>query len=286
MTAGAARVVAYRFRTTFARRWGGYLTIVVLIGLLGGVAMGSVAAARRTQSSYPAFLAETDASTVTMSTYGTSNGSAANNYSPKLLPEIARLPDVKQVEAWVGVGILPLERDGAPNLNLPLNTVGSVNGLFFDEDRATPIVGRMANPSRADEFVTTALGASAMGIHVGEVVPMGLYSGTQFNSPLFGTPKLRPKVRLDMHLVGIVVFNNQVIEDDTDRLPTDVVFTPALTHTLIADNSVEGTWYSMQLTHGDQDLSKTEAALIRLLPSGSDAASASPRSSRPRWSDR
>ena len=32
-----------------------------------------------------------------------------------------------------------------------------------------------------------------------------------------------------MTLVGIVEFNNQVIEDDTDRLPTNVVYTPAFT---------------------------------------------------------
>jgi hypothetical protein len=270
VTAGAARVVSYRFRTTFARRWGGYLTLVVLIGLLGGIAMGSVAAARRTQSSYPAFLAKTDASDLTMSTYGTTNGAAANNYSPKLLPEIARMPEVKQVQAWVGAGIVPLERDGAPNLDISLNPVGSVNGLFFNEDRATPIAGRMANPNSTDEFVTTALGASELGIHVGEIVPMGIYSGPQFNSPLFGTPKLQPKIRFEMHLVGIVVFNDQVIEDDTDRIPTDELFTPALTRTLIANNSLQGTWYAMQLVHGDQDLSPTEAALIRLLPSGSD----------------
>ena len=60
----------YRSRNTFARRWSGYLGLMLLIGLIGGVAMGSIAAARRTQSSYPAFLAGTNASDLTMSTYG------------------------------------------------------------------------------------------------------------------------------------------------------------------------------------------------------------------------
>ena len=39
------RVAWYRFRATFGRQWGGYLSIVVLIGLLGGLAMGAVAGA-------------------------------------------------------------------------------------------------------------------------------------------------------------------------------------------------------------------------------------------------
>ena len=74
-----------------------------------------------------------------------------------------------------------------------------------------------------------------------------------------------------MRLVGIVVFNDEVIEDDTDRLPTNILFTPALTSTLIAQHLVQGTWYGMQLAHGSRDIPATEQALIRLLPSGSDA---------------
>jgi len=271
MGTSAARVVWYRLRTTFARDWGSYLSLVVLIGLIGGIAMGSIAAARRTQSAYPAFLSATNASDLTMSTYGVTNGSSASNYSPKVMKEIARLPDVSRVESWVGAQIVPLEADGAPNLNSPVNPVGSVDGLYFDEDRATPVVGRMANPSRADEFVATALGARSMGVHVGQLVPMGVYSSNQFSSPGFGTPRVAPELRIDMRLVGIVVFNNEVIEDDTDRLPTNILFTPALTSTLIAHEAVQGTWYGMQLRHGSHDIPAVEEALIRLLPSGSDA---------------
>ena len=47
------RVATYRLRATFGRRWSGYLAIVLLVGLLGGLAIGSIAAARRTQSVVP-----------------------------------------------------------------------------------------------------------------------------------------------------------------------------------------------------------------------------------------
>jgi hypothetical protein len=46
---------------------GGYLSLVLLIGLVGGLAMGAVAAARRTQSSYSSFLASTNPSDVILS---------------------------------------------------------------------------------------------------------------------------------------------------------------------------------------------------------------------------
>ena len=74
-----------------------------------------------------------------------------------------------------------------------------------------------------------------------------------------------------MKLVGIVVFNNEVVEDDTDRLPTNILFTPAVTSTLIAHHLVQGTWYGMQLAHGSRDIPSVEQALVHLLPSGSDA---------------
>ena len=45
------RVAWYRLRATIGRRWGGYLSLVLLVGLAGGVALASAAAARRTESS-------------------------------------------------------------------------------------------------------------------------------------------------------------------------------------------------------------------------------------------
>ena len=58
----AANLAWYRFRVTFRHRIGGYLALAVLLGLIGGVAMAAVTAARRTESSYPDYLASTDPS--------------------------------------------------------------------------------------------------------------------------------------------------------------------------------------------------------------------------------
>ena len=55
----ALRVAVFRFRAGFGRRWTGYLSVVLLAGLIGGLAMAAVAGARRTESSFPTYFAST-----------------------------------------------------------------------------------------------------------------------------------------------------------------------------------------------------------------------------------
>ncbi len=109
----------YRFRATFARRWGSYLALVLVIGLVGGLGMGAIAAARRTQSSFSTFLASTNPPDLTVTIYGANaNGNADNpNYSSRLTHEIARLPLVRAVHVGVRLTAAPLERSGAPRID-------------------------------------------------------------------------------------------------------------------------------------------------------------------------
>src|SRR5689334_8887521 len=63
------RFTWYRIRASIGRQWGGYLAIVLLVGLLGGLAMGAISTARRTQSFFPSFLAGTNPSNLVVSLY-------------------------------------------------------------------------------------------------------------------------------------------------------------------------------------------------------------------------
>ena len=68
MTGQLLRFSRYRFQGTFRRRRGAYLSLVLLIGLVGGLAMGALAAARRTESSFSTFLASTNPSNLSLGT--------------------------------------------------------------------------------------------------------------------------------------------------------------------------------------------------------------------------
>lgn len=262
-------VTRFRFRSNLGHRLGQYATVVCLVGLVGGISMGALEAARTTQSSYPAYLLKTNASSLTLSVYGiASNG--ATNYSPSTAAAIAHVPGVKRVESWVGIYAVPLEANGAPNFTLDndVNFAASNTGLYFDEDRVTAVEGRVADPNRVDEFMTTSLGARLMGFHLGQTVPIGLYGPDQASQPGFGTAAVPPERRFTMKLVGIVQFNNEVVQDDADRFPTNVLYTPAFARqTPLGDT--QGTWYGIQLTPHAGPLSSVEQRLLRVLPAGS-----------------
>ena len=220
------RVAWYRFRATFGRRWGGYLSVVLLIGLIGGIAMASTAAGRRTQSSYPTFLASTNPSEVTVSIYAPNTGGPV----APLTAKITRLADVKRVRALVVPHIVPLANNGAPRLGAlaDVTILSSLDGMLIDQDRPAVVQGRRADPNQVDEMVMTANAARLLGVHVGQVVPMGFYTDAQSGLPGFGTPSVAPRLRFRVRLVGLVVFNNAVVQDDIDRAYGFVLLTPAL----------------------------------------------------------
>jgi hypothetical protein len=256
------RVAWYRFTATFGRSWGGYLSIVLLVGLIGGVAMGSIAAARRTQGSYATFLASTNPSDLSLNSV----------FAPNLTKDLEQLPGVQRVAAASqSLFAFPLRRTGAPIIGPALSsgevsTIGSINGEYFDQDRVTLTAGRMADPSRADEFVATAQTEKLLGLHVGEVLPMGFYTTAQSEQPGFGTAKVKPHLRLDMKLVGTVVFNNEVVLDEVDRYPTYALFTPALTRPF-SSGALYGQ-YGLKLRDGANGVSTVELEIVAALPRG------------------
>jgi len=225
-------------RTTFRHRWGGYLSLVILVALIGGLGLGSLAAARRTQSSFSTFLASTNPSNLNVSVYGGGGVNGNNNpdYDPALTAAIARLPQVRHVAVAIEVTGAPLTSDGSPRLGVTGEAfpVASINGLFFTQDRVAVTQGRMSDPARPDEIVMSPIVAKQLGFHVGQVIPYGFYSDAQQNLPGFGTNAVTPAVRVNLKLVGLASLNSAIVEDDVDTLPTILPLTPAFARGLLA----------------------------------------------------
>ncbi|HEV3268033.1 MAG TPA: FtsX-like permease family protein [Acidimicrobiales bacterium] len=256
------RVPWYWFRATFARHRITYLTVVLLVGLVGGLAIASVSAARRTESSFNVFLTSTNPSDMSVFLY-----------APDLTSMLSRLPLVRHVAtASFDLFGFPAGHNGAPAfppgvVSGNVTEVGTFHDEYVSQDVLAVTAGRRANPNKADEFVTTTLGEHLMKWHVGQIIPMYFYTLAQTQSRDFGTARVHPHERLDMHLVGTVVLNNGVVQDEVDRYPALLIFTPALTRpfTRTVKDYVN---YSLQLVHGSRDVSAVEREIIAALPRG------------------
>jgi hypothetical protein len=268
-------VAWYRLRVGFGRRRDSYLVLALLVGLVGGIAMGAVTAARRTQSSFSAYLASTNPSNLSVSVYGGFNSANDVSYAASATRRIAHLPGVRHVEAAISLNAVPLRADGAARLGtdtlVSTLPVASVNGLYFNQDRLAVTQGRLADPDRPDEIVMTAAAAHLLGFHVGQVIPYGLYTQQQTSLPAFGTPSVPPHRRIAARLVGLVQVGNAIVQDDIDRFPTFIFFTPALAKEVLADSG-QGTAgaviYGLQLDQGNSGVAAVERGFSRLVPRG------------------
>ena len=155
-----------------------------------------------------------------------------------LLKRLTRLRHVAHVASAPYLLVIPAGSNGKP-LPSALNNddvqeVGSQGGMYFSQDRVTVAAGRLADPDRPDEMVATAEAAQLSGWHLGETIPFDAYTIQQADEPDFNPLTGKPAARVSVKLVGLVVFASQVVDDDVDRFPADVLFTPALTERLRA----------------------------------------------------
>jgi hypothetical protein len=231
MSGPTVRVAVYRLRATLRRRWGGYLALALLIGLVGGVALGSLTAARRTYASYPAFLASTNPSDLFVLPQTSTS-------VPGLVDKLARLPHVRSAEEGEQFDAATLTPGGRIKtiLETQVELVASPDGLFTDQDRLRITRGRAADPARADEVVATNEAASVLHLHVGERIPVGIVRNSSQNEQLYRRAKLT--------VVGIGVLGIQLVHDDIDSNRAGfLVGTPALLReyeSCCATNSYDG----------------------------------------------
>jgi hypothetical protein len=262
MKRNALRVGWYWFRVNLRHRWTNYLTIILLVGSVGGLAIGSVSAAQRTQSSYNVFLASTHPSDLNVTIE-----------APNISKELARLPFVHHVGTFTySVNAFPQGKNGTPAfppaiLKGNVIGVGTISDEFYTVDKVAVLAGRMSNPKKADEFVADAEAVKQLGWHLGESIPMYAYTDAQTGQSTFGTNKIKPHTILTMHLVGIVVPNDDVLLDEVDRYPYFMIFTPALTRPLVS-HGIHYNTYALQLDHGTRDVSAVEREVISTLPTG------------------
>jgi hypothetical protein len=223
----AANLAWYRFRVTFRHRLGGFLALAILTGLIGGVAMAAITAGRRTESSYPSYLASTNPSSVIIqpnTNLNVSSAAQADQIYQSLLSRLRHLPHVRGLATADAVNAAMLTPHGGYGTVLftQVQLVTSSDGMFTRQDRLTVTEGHRA--VRADQVVATTRAAAALHLHVGSRLRLGVWAAVK---PGPGLPPFYRK--LDLTVTGIGVVSTQIVQDDIDSDRTGfLIGTPAL----------------------------------------------------------
>ncbi len=233
---------------------------MVLIAVIGGISLGSIAGARNSEAAYPKFLKSTNPSNLDID---------VGDYSPSILRAIAKLPDVTSIQTYVSPNAAPVTASGKAEQNSPevlsnFDPIASVGGLYFSQDRLTILHGRLANPRSPDEIMINEFAAKYFGLHVGEVIRYGFFANSQLNA--YGSPTSASTRVFKLRITGIGVANTEIVQDQIDKVPI-MILTPALTRQLIPC-CITYAWSGLQLRQGARDVAKVESDYLHLLPPG------------------
>jgi hypothetical protein len=262
------RPVWYRSRATFGQQWPGLMSLVLIIALLGGLAMGSVEAARTTASSFTDFAKRTHVPDLFVldGTYNPAIG-LSSAYNPTLLAKLAHLPHVGHVSTDVGLNLGPLTKHSTiPSYAIGINGTGTVNGLDFAQATVVVTQGRTENQTHANEVVLDSATARLFGVHLGQEMRIGWAANNQLISL---TQKIPATQQLEVKVVGIGATQATQMFEDQDGVASDSVelYTPAFTSKLLTccSNSMKS---GLTVTGGGRFDAVVEREIRAALPNG------------------
>ncbi len=165
----------YYWRATRLRSWRRIIVVALVCGLLGTVALGALAGARRTDTAYGRYLASINASDVFVNVPGPLLAS---------IRQIERLPDVLSAGAWLGLAANPVVHGRVDDSFTTAAVAGSLDGEYFRQDRVTVVAGRLPRLDAPDEIALTPGLARLFGTGVGgrvtyQFTRMNLRTGTE-----------------------------------------------------------------------------------------------------------
>jgi hypothetical protein len=243
----------YWWRATVRRSWRQSLVLALLTGLLGAVALGAMAGARRTDTAYGRYLAASRISDALVDVPGILPG------TPVLRPisQISSLPGVVSHVAYIGVYAYPVVH-GHVDPSFATNGVdASLDGEWFTQDRATVLAGRLPRLGSASEIVLTPLIARLFRTGVGGHVT---YAYHRVNAD--GEPAGRQFTHT--YRVAAIVEVPPALVDESDQ-QEGAILPPGATRQVLS--SFTYAEVGLRLAHGAAGIPRLERALAQLATS-------------------
>ena len=247
------RAALYLSRAAARRPWRAALAVALIVGLLGAVALGALAGARRTASAYDRYRASINASDAFVNVPGPVPGLPATR--PVTL--IAGLPGIAASAAYLGLDAFPVVHGRVNNDYLTAGLMGSLTGAYFRQDRMTVLAGRLPRLGATREIALSPRIASMFGVGAGGSVTY------QFLRLDPRTYRPHPGQRVKFLVTGIVDIP-PVLIDQSDQLEVGVL-PPAATRQLL--DYYQFAWVGVQLDRGTAGIPGLQHRLAALASS-------------------
>lgn len=242
----------YRTRSELRRRWRATLLLALLVGVVGGTVLTTVAGARRSSTAYERFREETLAGDLDI---------APSDPSPGSFEEIRRLPQVVAMELTSFPFIVPKGAGLYPFLDFLAIAADATN-----INRPRLVAGRLPELDESDGMAITEQYAKEAGLSVGDEVEFESYAPDQFE-PLFTTgdagPPAGPEVTLQV--TGIIRVPDLLSQSVGSFFPR--VFTrPAFLRIYGDEMAVYPGGASVRLLNGAADVPAVMDTVRRIYP--------------------
>jgi hypothetical protein len=244
-------IALYAWRASWRRSWRSVLTVALIGGLLGAVALAALAGARRTDSAYGRYLNAARASDEMVDIPG-----------PLLsvVRQVEKLPAVSTA-AWLGVNGFPVIH-GKPDQSFETSGIAaSLDGEYFRQDRLTVLAGTLPNIHSRDEIAITQPMATAFGLHPGDHMTWQFY---RYPVGPNGTPTSQNEYRAQRttFLVTAIVAAAPALGDQIDDIDGGVM-TPAATPAYLKGEWTFA-WVAMRLHGGYAGLPELQKELAAI----------------------
>jgi hypothetical protein len=249
------RTALYWWRGTWQSSWRTAVTIALLTGILGAVALGALAGARRTASAYGRYLASINVSDVFVNVPGIVPGVPV----ARPIQLISRLGGISASSAYLGLDADPVVHGRVDDAFQTNNMTGSFSAPhiaagFLQQDRVSVLAGRVPDASSTDQIAITPGLARLFGVGVGGRVTYAFY---RLNPQTYASS---PDGRRTFTVTGIVdippVLGDQSDQDQSAVLP------PAATRQLL--DTYVFAWVGLRLDHGTAGIPALQRELAAL----------------------
>jgi len=237
-------------RSAIRDSWRQALALALVGGLLGAVALGAVAGARRTATAYNRYLVSVNASDVFVNVPGTLPGMAATR--PVTL--ISSLPGVISHATYIGLNGLPVVHGTVDDSFLTNSVNGSLDGEYFSQDRATVLAGRLPPQGSTSTVVLTRAIAKLFGTGVGGTVS---YLFRPLDAQ--GQPAGKPFTR--SYRVAAIAEVPPALVDESDQAEGSIL-PPGATRQLLPEYFYA--WIGLRLARGTAGIGELQGQLSAL----------------------